>query len=238
MSGTTNPYVAAASAMTYADMQAQFLAILNRDDCTDTLAQTFLQQAIQRIQREARLPSMERLLVITPTAPMSFIDIPADLIQPIDLFVQSANGSGYTPPWLGVTPPPGLGITYTPLKHVTYRDLMRIPASDIPQAYARVQSQFAVRGWIPAGTETQLLYYGAFTPLASADSANELTASAPDLAIYAALSLAADYFQIEQGAQWEARYQQILSDVQGMSSDVDWSGGPMVIEPAYGQVWL
>lgn len=231
----TTPYVAGAQAMTYSAMESQFNNILNRTDCTSTLSQTFFQEAITRIEREARLPCMERLLVINPTVLMNAIDLPADFLAPIDVFLQSADGSSFFPPYVSPTTP-GVGNTFTPLKHLTYRDLLTVPVNDVPRAYARIQTQLHIRGWVPAGVQTQLLYYGAFTPLTSPASSNELTATAPDLAIYAALSLAADYFQHDAGPAWEQRYQQILQQVAGVAIDVEWSGGPMVIEPSYGHL--
>ncbi len=233
MSGSTSLYPAAASAMTYSAMESQFNNILNRSDCSSALSQTFFQQAITRIEREARLPCMERMLVVTPASLMNAIDIPADLIQPIDVMIQSASGSVYFPP-VPSPLPAGFGNTFVPLKHVPYRDLLAVPTNDTPRVYGRVQTQFHIRGWVPVGVETRLVYYGSFTPLSTPDSANELTAAAPDLAIYAALSLAADYFQHDAGPAWEQRYQQILMQVTGVATDVEWSGGPMTVEPSYG----
>ena len=191
-------------------------------------------QAVQRIEREARLPCMERLLVINPTSPMNAIDIPTDFLAPIDIYVQSADSECWAPPYLGQTVPAGIGLTFTALKHMTYRELLGVPASDVPRAYARIQSQFQIRGWVPASVQTQLLYYGAFTPLQDETSSNELTAACPDLAIYAALSMASDYFQHEAGPLWEQRYQQILTQIMGVANDVEFNGGQMVISPSYG----
>jgi hypothetical protein len=234
MSQTVSPFVNN-PAMTLGQVQSQFQAILDRTDCDDTLAQTFLLQAFRRVERELRLPCMERFLVIQPQSFMNAIDIPVDLIQPIDILVESANGSvQWFPPALSQNLQPGVGNTYVPLTHLSYRDLLKVPTNDIPKAYGRAGSQFHLRGWIPPGVTTMLMYYGAFTPITDLNQANELTASAPDLAIYAALSLAGDYFQIEAAQAWEARYQQMALDVQKQASDADWSGGPMSMQPAYG----
>jgi hypothetical protein len=53
--------------MSYNDMLSDFTTILDRDDMTVAQGQLFLNQGIARIQRTARLPSMERAQLITPT---------------------------------------------------------------------------------------------------------------------------------------------------------------------------
>ena len=50
----------------------QFQTLFNRDDCSNAQAQIFVLQGISRIQRDCRLPSMERSLIITPAQPMNF----------------------------------------------------------------------------------------------------------------------------------------------------------------------
>jgi hypothetical protein len=73
-------------------MKASFQNILNRDDCSDAQATTFLQQGISRIQRDCRLPNMERTLIITPETTTNMFSVPLDLIQPIDVLVQDDAG--------------------------------------------------------------------------------------------------------------------------------------------------
>jgi len=200
-------------------MKADFLAILDRDDCTDAQADVFMQQGMSRIQRDCRLPSMERAQLITPTSvPMSQFPVPPDLIQIIDVLVpKEASTTGQM----------------RALKHVAYRKLMEYDNTDIPRAYARFQTQVYLAGAVTVGTQIQFLYYGNFSPFATADSDNELSASTPDLAIYAALSYAGDYFEHPLAAQWEARYQAIKAEVQAMAIDLETEGGIQVVQPIY-----
>jgi len=51
--------------MSYLDVKNQFTALLNRRDLTSTLTTTFLNYGIQRIQRNVRVPAMERVVEMT-----------------------------------------------------------------------------------------------------------------------------------------------------------------------------
>jgi hypothetical protein len=211
-----------------------FQTILNRDDCSQAQAIIFITEGMTRITREARLPCMERLLVQTSTAPCTAITLPPDFLECIDVFVQSADPGCWFNPYLpdGITLVPD--VTYVPLAHLSYRQLLRVSSMDVPKAYARFQAQLQIRGAIPANVETQVSYYGEFTPLATLTSANELTCSAPDLAQYAALSFAGDYFSHPQTQQWEARYQSLLGAVENLSVGLEMNGGPLTVQSAYG----
>ena len=200
--------------MAFQDMLNAVTTILNRDDCTPAQAQVFLTQALERIQREVRLPSMERQQLITATATMDWFPVPSDLLQPIDILE-----------------PGQYDLRPTPLQRLPFRRLMRMDPNGWPTAYARFQGQFWVRGQVPAGSLVQCLYYGAFTPFATAASENELSLSSPDLAVYGALSFAGDQFQHPLTPTWEGRYQQILASVTQAAEDVDGEGGPQQIEP-------
>jgi hypothetical protein len=205
--------------MSYNDMLTDFTNILDRDDCSNALAQTFLDQGMSRIQRACRLPSMERAQLITPTgAPMRQWMVPQDLIQVIDVIVPELNATGGQ---------------QRPLKKVAYRQLVRYDSNDLPRVFARSQATFYVAGSVPVGTTLQFIYYGNFSPFPTPDSENELSASTPDFAVYAALSYAGDYFEHPLTAQWEARFQSIKAEVDQMAMDLENEGGIQVVEPMY-----
>lgn len=203
--------------MSYNSMKSDFLTILNRSDCSDAQADVFMQQGMQRIQRICRIPTMERAQLITPTdVALTQIAVPPDLIEVIDILVPTYNG------------------LFRPLEHMSYRRLMTINPLRQPCAYARSQGLIYVRGQVPIGDQIQFIYYGNFSAFATPDSDNELSASTPDLAVYAALSYAGDYFAHPNTAQWESRFQAIQNEVTQMAVDLEMNGGPQAIEPAYG----
>jgi len=201
--------------MSFNTMKASFQNILNRDDCSDAQATTFLQQGISRIQRDCRLPSMERTLIITPETPTNMFSVPLDLIQPIDVLVQDSSG------------------IFRSLVKKAFRDAVNVDSNDLPRVYARIQTTIYIFGTVTTGRQIMFLYYGNFTPFADEDSDNELSASTPDLAVYAALSYAADTFQHPSAAAWEGRYQQLKTEVMAMAIDLDAEGGPQYVQSLY-----
>lgn len=202
-------------------MLNSFNVILNRDDCSAAQAAEFLSQGVARIQRDCRLPSMERQQIITVgTAGTNMILVPQDLVQLQDII--------WTPGATQTTVVPRA------LKKSSYRDLLlKQPRLVFPEFYARVQGQYWLAGRAGTGDTLQVLYYGNFSNWPSPDGENELSASTPDLGVYAALSYAGDHFECALSAQWEARYQTIKGEVIAMADSLEAEGGPQVIEPVY-----
>lgn len=209
---------------TLADLRSSFLTLLERDDCDAALADTFLTTAMQRISRVARIPGMERFVVYNIGAtdlPVTYVQVPPDLIQPIDFYVQRPGDT-----------------SMFPLDHQTMRQLVTIPLAADPTAYARMGAQFQIRGQVPAGSTITVYYYGELSSFTSDTDENELSASSPDLIIYGALSLAGEHFRHDRTDQWEARYQAYLNEITQQAEDVDANGGPQVVASAYAQCEL
>ena len=199
---------------------AEAQQILSRDDVSDDQMQIFVQQGIARIQRECRLPSMERSVIITPAEAMQFMPVPRDLIQIIDVIATDPTG------------------TYSyPLEHVAYRSLVReLSAANSPAMavrYARQQAQLWFAGPAPPGVPLTLLYFGNFSPFAGLDGENELSASTPDLAVYAALRYAGDSVEHPSTDRWEATYRDIRETVKQMAADLENEGGINFVRPLY-----
>lgn len=204
--------------MSYNSMLADFQTVLNRDDCSAAQAAVFITQGVQRIQRDCRLPSMERQEIITiGDAGANFVLVPQDMIQPIEI-VWTSTGRDFEP---------------RALKKLPYRDIIRKNGLDLPRWYARMQGQYWIAGAVTPGETIQIFYYGNFSAWANGNADNELSASTPDLAVYAALSYAGDYFECALSAQWEARYQTIKAEVIQMGEDLDAEGGEQTMQPVY-----
>lgn len=204
--------------MSYNTMLADFTAILNRDDATPQQLTTFLSQGVQRVQRDCRLPSMERSQIITiGDAGANFVLVPTDLVQPIEL-IWTSTVRDFEP---------------RALQKLPYRDIIRKNGLDLPRWYARMQAQYWIAGAMLPGETLQVIYYGAFSNWKTPDSDNELSASTPDLGVYAALSYAGDFFECALSAQWEARYQTIKAETIQMGEDLDAEGGAQVMAPVY-----
>jgi hypothetical protein len=159
---------------------------------------------------------MERALLINvATDPLLQFPVPKDLIQPIDILVPDRCGGSRA------------------LEKKSYRELLRYSTLIEPRYYARYQGVYQIRGALLPGLQMQFLYYGNFSPFANGDADNELSASTPDLAVYAALSYAGDTFQHPSTDRWEGRYQEIRGEVEQMGIDLDAEGGPQAMQAIY-----
>lgn len=212
--------------MNLADLRTEFQSLLNRSDCSDDQANIFIGQGLQRLQRMLRLPCQERLIIWNDdpatATPLTKIQLPDDVIQPIDLLVVSDGSfAGYS-----------MG-DLVALEKVSFRQLQRLPVGGQPRAYGRYQSALHIRGTVPALSAVHFYYYGEFSPVLDDAGENEIMASSPDLCTYAALSLAGDYFSHPKMADWEQRFQAYAADVQTMATDFDANGGPSAVAPSH-----
>ncbi len=199
--------------MNLGQVRARFMALLNRDDLEDAQADEFLSLALGRIQRELRAPMQERVHYVDVEGQyLETLQLPVDYLEGIEVLV---NG--------------------TPLRRESLRGLMQRATAlgSTPCLYARYRNSLYFRGAVPPGMRVEVLYYGEFTPLADDEADNELTLSAPELLIYAALSYAGDHFQHDLRAEWEGRYVSLLQALQEQVRADEFAGGSMAVNPAY-----
>lgn len=206
---------------TFTDVLTEFQARLNRDDCSDQLAAYFVAEATRQIQRDVHLPSMERLEQILPQGPVTFVSVPQDLLELIDIFATPFAASSYSP------------AVPVALDRVSYRELAGRSTLVGPSAYARLNTTYQIRGAVPAGGEIQIQYYGRATPLVNATDSNELTQACPDLLIYGALMFAGDHFEHPNATAWATRYSALLTSIQADQIRLDSTGGSAVIRSPY-----
>jgi len=199
--------------MNLGQVRTRFQTLLNRDDCDGDQADEFLSLALGRIQRELRAPMMERVHYVDVSGEyLETLQLPVDYLEGIEVLV---NG--------------------TPLRRESFRGLMQRATAlgNSPCLYARYRNSLYFRGSIPPGMRVEVLYYGEFTALSDDAADNELTLSAPELLIYAALSYAGDHFQHDLRAEWEGRYVSLLTALQEQVRADEFAGGSMAINPAY-----
>jgi hypothetical protein len=173
------------------------LNLLKRTDCTDALATTFLAQGMSRLQRQLRVPSMERAITVPATlANMQTFQAPIDLLQVMDVFANNL-----------------------PLEKKAFRQIMEMSAryggewpSGQPRYYARVGSNFFMFPSLAIGGTMVTTYYGELSDLPNDAASNEATNGFPDLLVYASLSFAGDYFRMDQRDDWEAAFQTLLTE--------------------------
>lgn len=196
--------------MNYGELKNQFQELLNRSDCSDSLVVTFLRQGFSRLQRELRIPPMEREVNIVAESPMESVQLPNDFLEMRDVLVGDR-----------------------PLEKLSLRQIVTKPTGGFPSYYTRRGDHLVFRPYIPTGQKVDLLYYGEFGPMEADTDVNELSLIAPDLCIYAALSYAGDFFDLDKRVEWEGRYEQIRDELNGQAEREEMNGGSMMIQPAY-----
>ena len=77
--------------MNKGELRVHFKDLLNRSDLTDTLADTFVDQSITRIQRQLRIPSMEKTFNYSITSSTTSLTVPADFLEVVDFYHTNTN---------------------------------------------------------------------------------------------------------------------------------------------------
>lgn len=190
--------------MNYGEIRTQFKAILNRRDCSNSLADTFLNQSLQRCTRELRTPSQEAEYTMTVTDPFNGLPVPNDIIQVIAILATTSGGQQRK---------------LTPMTLSRFLELDN-DFTGQPQFYCRIGNFFQFRPTPAEDTELVLYYYGEFEAFTDDNDTTILGTIAPDLLIYGALSYAADYFMDDRGQAFEARYNQIAQALQDQAYDL------------------
>lgn len=197
--------------MNKGQLRSHFKALLNRTDCSDDLANTFINQAIGRIQRVLRIPSMEKTQNYTFTVQAGSFIVPSDLLEIINIYYDQ----------------------YT-LNRVSLREIKQMKHSGMsgaPQYFCRQGETVLIHPEPSTGT-LSVDYYGQFTDLTTDTSTNALTIIASDLITYTALSYAADYYLDERSQLFEAKSSQFLTEIQEQANEAEQSGSTQVIRPS------
>ena len=197
--------------MNKGEIRAHFKALLNRSDCSDALADTFIDQALTRIQRILRIPSMERLQRYEITAgTVTQLAVPSDMLEIIDLQYD------------------GRALVRIPLHEMA--EQQRLNATGSPIYFTREREVIKLAPAVTTG-EVYLNYYAEVDALDTDDAINVLTVIASDLLTYTALSYAADYFLDERGPLFETKSGQFLAEIQEQANSAEMSGVSQVVRP-------
>lgn len=198
--------------MNLGDLKSHLADTLNRSDVTDTLKTRFIDQAIQRIQRQLRIPIMEKQQNYTISSTTTEITLPSDFMEIIDIY--HANRV----------------LSRVPMSRM--QDLKKNAESGNAEHFAREQNDLLLHPEPTDGTVT-LNYYGEFAAMSADSDENDLAQIAPDLIIYGALTYAADYYIDDRAQQFEQKFIQFMTEIQEQSNDQELNGGTMSVQPAY-----
>lgn len=210
--------------MAYVDVKNQFLGLLNRRDITPTLTNTFLNFGLQRIQRELRVPAMEKTAEYI-TDGTNKVPVPGDLLEVINIYTNSSAEQNRL------------------IRTDTQTILNFQNISGSPRYYARIDSNYRIGPFPAAGQSIFIHYYSDASALVADTDSNWITEVAPTLLIYAALSYAADYFLDDRKQMFEASYTQIAEQLQFMALQDElanasvssaYDSSPSYVGPYYG----
>jgi hypothetical protein len=196
--------------MNKGQIRAHFKALLNRSDCPDALADTFIDQATTRIQRVLRTPAQEAQQSYNISGQTGEITIPTNLLEVISVYMD--------------------GVAVTRIPHHEMIQAQKTGEQGIPRQMCRQRSKILLHPQPTTGT-VYLDYYAEFPSLATDSDTNALTAIASDILTYTALSYAADYFMDERAAIFEQKSGQFLAELQEQSNSAEQSGVSQVMRP-------
>lgn len=195
-------------------------AILCRNDLTDALATTFLQQSQTRIERTLRVPGQETIGTITgnSSAPTDQIIIPANFLSLKYLYTLGQHGS---------------------MELLSHQDIKHFFASTAnqtgitPKYYSRVGGSFLITPVLAPLANIWMVYYASQPQLIVPTDQNFFTISCADLLTYGALSYAADFFVDDRVQAFEGRFGSLMEDITAQGIETDMAQSDMAIAPAY-----
>ena len=199
--------------MNYGDLKSHFNDLLNRTDITTTLTTRFIDQGLARIQRNLRVPLMEKQQNYTISSNTPLVVLPSDFLEIINLYHSS-----------------GVQLTRIPMS--TMRSHLANSFTGNPQFFTRQQANVLLFPHVTDGTLT-LDYYGEVGDFVDDTTETTLSKVAPDLIIYAGLTYAADYFLDERSDLFEGKYIQFLNELQSQADDQELNGSTQVIQAAF-----
>ena len=199
--------------MNYGDLKSHFNDLLNRNDISATLTARFIDQGLARIQRQLRIPVMEKQQVFTFTGQVTEVTLPSDFIEIINIYHSAGNH-----------------LTRVPMPKM--REYLSNAYTGEPLYFTRQQAKLLLFPQPSDGTMT-LDYYGELDAFTTDTSTTTLSTIAPELIIYAGLTFAADYYLDERAPIFEQKFTQFLTEIQEQSNDQELNGSTQVIQPAY-----
>lgn len=179
----------------------QIKALIARNDTTDAVIDTFIDQAVARIQRNLRVPAMEKAYItVTTEDNPGTIFLPQDFLRLKHLYISNAP------------------IEYTDVS--TFMRTQDAPGNT-PKIYTRVQGSYLLKPTPPVGLSITMIYYGEVPDLVSDTDTNFLTEIAPDLVVYTALTFAADYYIDDRKQQFADMALLALSELQAQADEIE-----------------
>jgi hypothetical protein len=199
---------------TFGSLKTMVKTILDRQDITDDLLKFGVYTAFQRIQRVARLPSME----VTET----FIQPVRDWIPVFDNMVEVKHLIG----------PNGV------LERKSLDYISTLPAQvGEPKYFCRSDEIWQLWPTPEAELELTMIYYAEFDQMLLDSETNNTIIIAFDVLLYGALSVLGELYVDERVPQWEQRFQQEVGELVNQAMEQEMSGSEVVVMAPEGSAY-
>jgi hypothetical protein len=196
--------------MTYGEVKAQFLAMLNRRDITPSQVEAFLKHSLQRAQRLLRVPASESEFTSTVLEGFTGLDVPGDYLKLVSLCVDDG----------------------APLARASLTQARLLAQTDgTPTVFHRDRFKFIIGSRPKVGSVIRLIYLADFTALANDSDTNFLTEIAWDVVVSGAMSFACKHFVDPRGDGYEQKFLEGLQDLNNQAFEDELTNAQ--IEPAY-----
>lgn len=195
--------------MTRGELREYFKDILNRTDCTDALADRFIEFGIRQLERSMRTPTMERTLDYEISETGEYL-LPNTFLELIGLFVDGVR-----------------------LRRVSGSDGGLYNTESEPSVFWREGGNLIIRGIPKAGSAVKLLFYNEFENLGTDEQETLELAIYPDAIVYSALTYAADFFLDERKPLFAATLTTIVNQIQGQVEKDEFAGRDLRIGNPY-----
>lgn len=195
----------------------QIKALIARNDTTTEVLDTFIDQAVAKIQRTLRVPAMEKSYITTITQDASnVIVIPNDFLRLKHLFTINLQRN--------------YSIEYVdPARFVQTQDA----PGNTPKIYTRIQGSLLLKPTPPVGTQVQMIYYSEIPDFTSDSDTTWLSELAPDLLVYTALSFAADYYIDDRKEQFASMAESAFQQLQDQAYEIEMSQEGLAVSTSF-----
>lgn len=191
--------------------------LMNRTDLTDSLIDSYMEISFQYIQRDLRLPNMERQTSFTGAnagGTESFL-IPNDYLEAIAVIRKDSSGNDKV------------------VNRKTIADFYNYDTSSTQNIYTRLRSSLLMRPVVAQNETFSMLYYGTLTFFASDSDEPALASFAPDLIAYQTCSYLCDYYVDERMQLFQQRADNAVQKLMAQNESEEMRGGLFQMSTPY-----
>jgi hypothetical protein len=195
--------------MDYGTLRTQFKELLNRNDCTDELADRFLEMGLRRVERLLRTPLQhQKLEVEILEGGLNTFPVPTDYLGMHHVLV---NGK--------ILP----RVAKTQIEHFS--------GWYLEDASIRFSTS------LKEGDDLEIIYYNEFLfPAAGDTDLTEYTVVIPDIIMYAGMVFACTFFIDDRKSEFQADLSALIQEIQMMTMEDEMSGTGMQVTPIGGGI--